>query len=253
MIRTNEILILIFLLFFSCSSSPDLQEKVGDHISHNQWSELLQKHVQEDGTINYNGFKKDIEKLKKYLYLLEDNPPNSTWTRNEQMAYWINAYNAFTVQLIIRHYPIESIKDIGGKIQIPFINSPWDIEFIRIGDHVYDLNDIEHDILREVFKDPRIHFAIVCASKSCPKLLNTAYEAKKLDQQLDKQAKSFINDPTRNKITKDEVEMSKIFSWFKEDFIDNGSLIDFINLYSEVKIENDAKVRYMEYDWALNE
>lgn len=185
--------------------------------------------------------------------MLSTNPPQGNWSRNDQLAYWINAYNAYTIQLIIRNYPLKSIKDIGSKIKIPFVNTPWDIKFIRIGNKTYDLNNIEHDILRKKFNEPRIHFAIVCASVSCPKLLNEAYVGTRLNDQLAAQAREFINDPTRNKITPGKAELSPIFSWFKGDFTKKGSLQDFINQYATTKITAKTSLSNLDYNWNLNE
>ncbi len=221
-------------------------------VSHQIWDELLKKHVSPNGDVNYKGFISDSIKLNQYLQRLTENPPSETnWTKNEQLAYWINAYNAFTIQLIIRNYPLKSIKDIGGKI--PKVNSPWDIKFFFIGEEKMDLNTIEHNILRKKYDEPRIHFAIVCASKSCPVLLNEAFVSEKLEAQLARQTKEFLKDDFRNKITVDKVQLSKIFDWFKSDFTTKGSLIDFLNQYAPVKINADVKISYLDYDWGLNE
>lgn len=170
------------------------------------------------------------------------------------MAYWINAYNAFTIKLISNYYPIKSIKDIGSSIQIPFVNTPWDIKFITLGKEKMDLNTIEHGKLRKLFDDPRIHMALVCASKSCPILLNEAYDPKRLDAQLNQQAKAFLSDPFRNKISADNPQLSMIFKWYSMDFNKNGgSVREFINRYSSVKIKPDAKISHIDYDWGLNE
>jgi hypothetical protein len=252
-------LLKLFFLFFCllivyfCNSAPSAQENANEPVSHEQWTILLKKYVNSEGEVNYHGFIEDSLSLNAYLDLLADNAPNKNWTINEQKAYWINAYNAYTVQLIIRHYPISGIKDIGSSIQIPLVNTPWNLKFIRIGKVRYDLNNIEHDILREEFNDPRIHFALVCASRSCPKLLNTAYEAANLDQQLDRQARAFLKDNSRNIISHYDVRVSQIFDWFEDDFTRKGSLIDFLNKYSEVRIDENAKISYLPYDWSLNE
>lgn len=222
--------------------------------SHNPWDVLLKKHVTVDGKVDYKGFIADSVSLDGYLKLLTDNPPDTTtWTVNEQKAYWINAYNAFTVKLITEYYPVKSIKDIGSKAQIPFVNTPWDIKFITIGKDKLDLNNIEHQKLRRRFGDPRIHFAIVCASKSCPKLLNEAYRADRLEAQLDQAARTFINDPARNKVSAGALQLSKLFDWYKMDFTKTGTLIEFLNKYSTVKINANAKITFLDYDWSLNE
>ncbi len=219
--------------------------------SHQQWDKLLKKHVNASGMVNYKGFLKDKAELDAYLKTLSDNAPQASWTSNEQKAYWINAYNAFTVSLILMHYPVKSIKDIAGKIYK--INTAWDIQFINIGGKKYDLNNIEHGMLRRKFNDPRIHFAIVCASMSCAKLRRDAYLAAKLDAQLDEAGKDFLNDKSKNRISGDKAELSKYFSWYKGDFTKNGSVENFINKYVTTPLSAGAKITYLDYDWSLNE
>jgi hypothetical protein len=223
--------------------------------SHSQYNKLLQKNVNKDGRVNYRAFINDSTELNQYLSSLSANPPDpKTWSKQEQIAYWINAYNAFTIKLITKHYPLKSIRDIGSSIQVPFVNTPWDVKFIVIGKERMDLNNIEHGILRKKFDDPRIHMALVCASKSCPMLLNNAYDPVRLDDQLTKQTKTFLNDATRNKITNEKAQLSMIFKWYSGDFEKNGgSVRSFINTYSATKIRSDAKITYNEYDWSLNE
>ena len=147
---------------------------------------------------------------------------------------------------------MQSIKDI--KNGIPFVNTVWDIKFIKIEDAIYDLNNIEHGILRPKFEDPRIHFAINCASVSCPVLYNRAYTASKLEEQLDQAARAFLSDKRRNIITSQEAKLSKIFFWFGTDFKKNGqNLIEYINQYSPVKIQEKTDIEYLDYNWTLNE
>lgn len=230
-----------------CSSTLVL----GQPPDHKVFSELLAKYVSNDGKVNYTGFVDDIELFQSYLNSLSQNPPIAAWTDNQRKAYWINAYNAFTIKLIADNYPVKSIKDLGGWIYK--VNTAWDIRFIKIGKETLDLNNIEHEKLRREFDDPRIHFAIVCASKSCPKLLNEAYEAEKLEAQLDQAGRSFLNDPSRNRISKEKVELSSIFKWYKGDFTKNSTLIEFVNRYAQQKINRDADLSYLDYDWSLNE
>ncbi|MCB0489724.1 MAG: DUF547 domain-containing protein [Cyclobacteriaceae bacterium] len=218
---------------------------------HKVFSELLEKYVSGDGEVSYTGFIHDIELFQSYLNSLSQNPPTAAWTDNQRKAFWINAYNAFTIKLIADNYPVKSIKDLGGWIYK--VNTAWDIRFVKIGKETLDLNNIEHEKLRREFDDPRIHFAIVCASKSCPKLLNEAYVAEKLDEQLDQAGRSFLGDPSRNKISKDKVELSSIFKWYKGDFTKKSSLIEFVNQYTQQKINRDANISYLDYDWSLNE
>ncbi|MEQ8472925.1 MAG: DUF547 domain-containing protein [Marinoscillum sp.] len=241
-----------FILIAACSTVQS-QQSNGNPVSHEKFTELLQDHVGSDGFVDYKGFKKDREKLNSYLELLKSTAPNKNWSDEEQIAYWINVYNAFTIDLVLQHYPVKSIKDIGSSIQVPFVNTPWDIKFIEIGGETYDLNNVEHGILRKKWEEPRIHFAVNCASYSCPKLRNEAFTAEKLNEQLDEQAKDFINDDFRNDITKNKAELSKIFDWFSGDFKNKMPVREFINQYADVKIGENTKVTYKEYDWKLNE
>jgi hypothetical protein len=205
-----------------------------------------------EGHVNYKGFKKDENLLDEYLAVLSANHPQSDWDKNDQLAFWINAYNAFTVKLIVKSYPVKSIKELGGSIYK--VNTPWDEKFINIGDQIYDLNNIEHGIIRKQFEEPRIHVAVNCASVSCPRLRNEAFVGRKLEAQLDDQIRYFINNPVKNKITKNCAKLSKIFSWFKGDFTATGlTITEFINQYSEVKITKKTKRESLDYDWNLNE
>jgi len=242
---------LFFVLLLLCQNTLGQ----GKTPSHNLYNRLLQKNVTKEGKVNYKSFIKDSIEFNQYLKILSTNPPNEkTWTREEQMAYWINVYNAFTIRLITKYYPIKSIKDIGSSIQVPFVNTPWDIKFITIGKEKMDLNNIEHGILRKKFDDPRIHMALVCASKSCPILLNEAYDPKRLDEQFAKQTKAFLTDSYRNKIRANSAQLSMIFKWYNTDFNKNGSSVwNFINKYSSTKINADTKISYLDYDWNLNE
>lgn len=243
---------LLSIFFFKSCFAYEPPTSEAQPISHEIWNNLLKKNVSASGYVNYAGFKKDQSELKKYLDLLSKNAPNSTWSKDEKLAYWINAYNAFTVQLILDHSDkkLTSIKDIGDKIKIPFVNTAWDIKFIKIGDKTLDLNNIEHDIIRKQFDEPRIHFALVCAAKSCPPLRNEAYTASKLNNQLTDQAVRFFNDPTKNTIKPTAVELSKILDWYGGDF--NGSVIEVANTYSKIKAHKNAKVSFKTYDWSLN-
>lgn len=243
---------LFLLLFvFGCVSAAFVSRPMA--VDHGIWDRLLKKYVNEKGLVNYKGLKKEEGELKKYLDLLSKNPPTAKWSKNEQMAYWINAYNAYTVQLVLTHYPIKSIKDIGSKIQIPFVNTPWDIKFITIGNEKYDLNNIEHDILRKKFDEPRIHFALVCAARSCPRLLQEAYDADRLISQLDEQGTDFLNTPSKNAVTPKYASLSKYFDWYKADWTDHGKTVEsWINQYAANKINKDTKISYLEYNWDLN-
>lgn len=244
---------ILMILSTSCQSSP-LGKEGTTPPSHLLWDELLKAHVTIDGIVDYQGFIKDKVKLEQYLNALSSSPPDkNTWTENEQLAYWINAYNAFTVKLIVDNYPVKSIQDLHPTFKIPLINTVWHKKFFQIGGEDTSLDQIEHKILRKEFNEPRIHFAINCASVSCPPLRNEAYVAEKLDQQLEEQGRIFINNLPYNKINADKVEISSIFKWFKGDFTKNGSIIDYLNKFSKVQISSNAKISHLEYNWDLNE
>lgn len=247
-------LIVCLFIAFGCQGVSTLGAKGTQPPSHQLWDELLQKHVNPNGTVNYKGFIKDKEKLSRYLDTISQYPPDkATWSSEEQLAYWINAYNAYTVKLIIDHYPVKSITKLHPTPYIPGVRTVWHREFFKIGGQKASLDEIEHQVLRKQFEEPRIHFAINCASVSCPVLRNEAYVASKLEAQLEEQAKRFINDPSRNKISPEQAEISQLFSWFKGDFTRDGSLVDFLNRYANTKIKPEAKIDHMKYDWDLNE
>ncbi|MFT5256342.1 MAG: hypothetical protein ACI9RL_001699 [Candidatus Paceibacteria bacterium] len=209
---------------------------------HAGFNELLNNHVTLDGTVDYVQLKKNKTVLRLYLAALGKKMPTDAWSQEDKLAYWMNAYNAMTIDLIIRNLPVASIKEL---------KNPWKQSLWKLGGTLYNLNEIEHQILRKM-GDPRIHFGINCASFSCPPLLNEAFTAKKVDTQLNALAKRFVNDTQRNTITPKLITISKIFNWFSKDFKQEGTLIDFLNKYANTKINNNAKVRYMDYNWKLN-
>ncbi len=227
-----------------------LEGKETPTMTHEAWTNLLKRNVTTLGKVNYKGFIEAKDSLDLYLNELTTHPPGKNWNEADQLAYWINAYNAFTVKLIIDHYPLKSIKDIGGNY--PMINSSWDIKFFKIGEVDFDLNTIEHAILRKKFSEPRIHFAINCASFSCPKLRNEAFEAAQLEQQLEEQTIFFINNSDKNLITKKANQLSQIFEWFESDFNKNTSISALLTKHHS-KFNPKNKIEYLEYDWTLNE
>lgn len=245
----TSFLLVLLLLQATAFATPTVAP-----VDHSAYDRLLKKYVNEKGLVNYKGFKSEEKAFNAYLDMLSKNPPAASWSKNEQMAYWINAYNAYTIRLILDHYPVKSIKDIGSKIKIPFVTTPWAAKFFTIGDDKMSLDNIEHGTLRKKFDDPRIHFALVCASISCPRLRNEAYTAAKLDAQLDDQGRDFLNNPTKNKISKDEAQLSNYFNWYKGDWNDNGQSVEkWVNKYSTTKITDKTKIDFLPYNWNLNE
>jgi len=219
---------------------------------HKAWNELLHAYVK-NGRVDYKGLVREKDKLHTYCKLLSSTPPTAAWSRNAKLAFWINTYNAFTVQLIVDNYPVKSIKDLNPSLSVPLVHTVWTSTKFMIGDKEYSLDDVENKVLRGEFKEPRIHFAINCASMSCPPLRNEAFTEDRVQAQLDDQARLFITDPRYTQIQKTNADLSKIFSWYSGDFETHGTLIDFINRYSKVKMDADAKLSYMDYDWSLNE
>jgi len=215
------------------------------------YAQLLAKHVKK-GRVNYDGFKQDQALLDQYLSSLSSTDPD-TLTRNHRFAFYINAYNAFTIKLILTRYPdLNSIKELGS-----FFSNPWNKKFIPLGGWTVSLDHIEHEVLRPKFKDPRIHFAINCAAKSCPPLLDKPYEGDTLNRQLDEQTRAFINNKRSTFVKDGSLFISKIFDWFDEDFNDNPLL--FIRQYAEAPLRSELdkagpklKITYLNYDWTLN-
>lgn len=244
-------------LLFCCGSSHSAEyyENESPSPSHEIWDALLKNHVNKEGFVDYKGFLSDKEDLERYLNILDSVRPNAeSWTKEERLAFWINAYNAFTIKLIIDNYPLKSIKDLNPLLSIPTVRSIWSKKIFSVGGDKVSLDEIEHGILRKKFNEPRIHFAVNCASFSCPVLRAEAYFPSKINEQLEEQTVLFINDSERNIITANNPKISKIFSWFTKDFKRNGTVIDFLNQYTkDVKIGRGADLDYLDYDWRLNE
>lgn len=229
-------------------SSPKSENIIEDHktkedFDHSVLNELLSNHVSSTGKVDYTGFMADRKTLRSYINSLGNNMPTDSWTRESKLAYWINAYNAMTIDLILRNPGIKSIKDI---------KNPWSRRLWKLGTTWYNLDEIEHQILRKM-NEPRIHFAIVCASVSCPKLQNKTFTALDLDNQLTKATREFLSDPTKNYLSYNKLELSKIFKWFSKDFNQDQTMIDFLNAYSDIEIWQKASIRYKNYDWNLND
>ncbi len=224
--------------------------KAGTGVDHSLFGELLQKYVK-NGNVNYAGFQSEESQLDRYLDVLESVDINML-SRDDQFAFYANAYNAWTIKLILGKYPkITSIKSLGV-----FNTGPWKKKVVRLKDETVSLDHVEHDILRPRFKDPRVHFAINCAAKSCPPLRSEAYRGEILNQQLDNSTRSFINDPNSYRLEGNNLYVSRIFKWFSEDFSDGA--LAFFQKYAEGKLKEKLDksgkitVKYLKYDWSLN-
>lgn len=231
-----------------------------DH-EHAAWTRLLRRFVH-DGLVDYRGLKAEgAGHLDPYLCQLAavTTAQYATWTRQEQLAFWINAYNAYTIRLVLDHYPLQSIRSIGLLPGAAFRKTFIPMEAL-LG-RMVSLDTIEHDILRGEFDEPRIHFAIVCASQSCPVLRDEAYRARGLDSQLEDAARRFVRDPRRNRFdaATRTFHASSIFKWFREDFERRtGSLASFLARYADesaaaVLRSDGARIDHLDYDWSLNE
>ena len=229
-----------------------------DH-EHGAWTAILTRYVS-NGSVDYRGLADHGQPaLNTYLSALSAaSPAESGWTREERLAFWMNAYNAFTIRLILDHYPVRSIRSIGF---LPL--AAFRMKFIPLGAGraPISLNVIENEILRKQFQDARIHFAIVCASTSCPTLRSEAYRSSVLDQQLDTAARAFLDDPTKNRWdpASRTLYLSSIFKWFRDDFERaSKTLPAFVGRYLRQPAAADlergkVRVAFLEYDWSLNE
>lgn len=218
---------------------------------HQLFGALLTKYNQE-GHVDYAGFKREETRLDAYLEGLAKIDPEGL-PREERFAFYINAYNAWTIKLILSGYPgVTSIKKLGSLFK-----SPWKKKIVQIGGVITTLDHIEHDILRPEFKDPRIHFAVNCASKGCPPLYREPFIGSQLDNQLNQVTRHFINSPEFNRLEGNTLYVSSIFKWFSEDF--NDDIIGFFQKYASGKLKSDInisksalKIKYLGYDWSLN-
>ncbi|HRG21527.1 MAG TPA: DUF547 domain-containing protein [Saprospiraceae bacterium] len=205
------------------------------------FDKLLKTYVDPNGRVNYKMLTKEKTAINQVLDQLQK---INTQKLNEKarLAFYINLYNLTTLKVIADNYPIKSIKDIkGGKI--------WDIGLMVLNGKSYSLNELENQLIRGQYKEPRIHFLINCGAKSCPPLHTEAFTEKNIDELMDKRTRQFINDALSNTITPKQIKISKIFDWYQTDF---GNLVSFINRYSKTKVLNNAKISFMDYDWDLN-
>lgn len=233
-----------------------------DH-SQKAWTSLLEKHTSTKGQstiVNYKEWKTQVNDLNVYLKFVEGVSKSdfTKFTKPEQLSFLINAYNAYTVKLILDNYPVHSIKDIGSVF-----SSPWKKKFFRLFGEEQNLDTIEHQFIRAQFNEPRIHFALVCASIGCPALRREAYTPEKLENQLNDAAIQFLTDKTKNQflVEKQTLELSSIFKWYGDDFVKKfGSLEAFIAdkitsnpNHQQLIRSKKVPIKFLEYDWSLNE
>lgn len=262
--RTAVLLAMILLVWAGPATAAGFDQ------SYSAYDGLLKKYVSPQGRVDYSSLEADPSELEQFLENVADLPRAQfdAWPTSRQLTFLINIYNAATLKLIIDHYPVDSIKEIGG-----FFRGPWDQSFIKLFGTTVTLNHLEHDILRKQYQEPRIHMALVCAAKGCPPLRNEAYTAEKLDKQLEDQSFRYLASGAGLRIDrrKNVVYVSSIFKWYGADFRSiyapargfdglnptERALANFCSRYlspedADYLEKGGYDIKYLEYDWALN-
>jgi len=232
-------------------------------VDHSDWDLILQRYVETGHPSGINRFQysnvteKDRNTLKRYLREMQTVTVSSL-NRSEQKAFWINLYNGLTVNTILDHYPVKSIRDIDISPGI-FSNGPWDAKLLKIEGQKLSLNDIEHRILRPIWQDNRVHYAVNCASLGCPDLQPQAYTSKNLEQMLEKDAQNFVNHPRGVSFASNGLIVSSIYFWFQSDFGDSQKgIIEHVRKYlspgnlNKLSTLRNISIKH-QYDWSLNE
>ena len=230
-------------------------------IDHGPFTRLLQRFVDEQGNVEYAQLKAESDSvLRPYLRQLATTNPASLG-RDARLAFWINAYNAYTLKLIVEHYPVQNIWAVTPGPAEPKDNSPFALEVGSVADTVRTLDEIEHEIIRKRFDEPRIHFALVCAAASCPRLRREAYTGARLEFQLEDQTRTFFHDNEKNRIPagNGQIQLSRILKWYGQDFGDSTDALQrFLAPYFEGAVRDTLsraayEVTFRSYDWALND
>lgn len=248
-----SVLSVLFQYHFRVEADSRTQKVTDTSFSHDLFNQVLKEHV-DKGKVDYAKLKANPEKLETYLDMLAIAKPASM-SYNSQLAFWINTYNAFIIKGVIDHYPTPSVRKV--KLFGGF--------FSRLKFHVaggsYTLNQIEHDIIRKEFVDPRVHFALVCASIGCPPIENTVYLPETIEDQLDAVTLKFVTNPEKVRLDREKriLYLSEIFKWYKEDFTEGyDGVADFLTDYlpsedTDFVLAKDVKIQYLDYDWSLND
>ncbi|WP_135382223.1 DUF547 domain-containing protein [Vibrio tasmaniensis] len=222
-----------------------------EQVSHQDWQQFLDNYLVKQGQhtlVRYQTVSSsDKTKLKQYISRLEQIEPLD-YPKAEQYAYWVNLYNAVTVDLILDAYPIKSITKLGGL----FSFGPWGDDVVVVNGKSLTLNDIEHRILRPIWQDPRTHYAVNCASLGCPNLQPQAFTADKTDMLLELAASEYVNSDKGVLVSKSKLQLSSIYEWFAVDFGTEKQLIQHLDQYRTQPITNTNKISY-DYDWSLNQ
>ena len=228
--KINILLAVLFLFTFKLSAQPDYKAI----------APFFKKYISEEGVVDYKALKKNKLEFEKVLKKFTDTPPKEEWHRNERLAYWLNVYNLQMMCLLVENYPTKNIMDLyGGKI--------WQQKCLKIDGKTYCLDEIEKNILRKEWNEPRLIFALYSGAMSSPALLNDVFTPTNVYANFELLTKRFINSP-QNTITEEKIELSKIFDWYKNDFKD---VIGFVNKYSKTKIATDAILTFQDYNWNI--
>ena len=262
----TKILVLLFAFLVGQNAMATVTS-----FDHSKWNDLLQKHVSllnggQASEVDYQGFANDSAQLDGYLTALSEVSQEQfdAWPKNDQLAWLINAYNAWTVELILTKWPdLESIKDLGS-----LFSSPWSKKFIPLLGEKRSLDNIEHTLIRgsDRYQDPRIHFAVNCASIGCPALANQAYQGDNLDKLLAQQTQLFLADRSRNQLQGDSLALSSIFKWYREDFekgwhgyhsleaflLDHEADLALTPMAVDQLKTQSLDIEFLDYDWHLN-
>ncbi len=267
MLAVSILCLLLSLTLFSCRGAlrslflpPEVKliELYGDDagtssFDHSNYDELLKNHVNQEGLVNYTSIARDPVALESYIKALAQAPFDSL-SRDDKLGFLINAYNAFTMKLILEHYPLKSIQSIPSSKR-------WDDVRWNLPGGTYSLNQIENVLIRSRFREPRVHFALVCAAMGCPKLLPAAYEGKRIEEQLQAQAMDTHADLRRFRYdeAKSEVWLTQVYNWYAQDFVQvHGSILEAAAKYSvglqqALVQKRSLRIQWLPYDWSLNE
>lgn len=232
----------------------------GERVDHRDWSAFLARYVAADANgvnrVDYGAVSQaDRARLEGYLVDLQAVDP-AQLTRDRQLAYWINLYNAVTVDVVLENYPVSSIRDITNG---PLSFGPWDRPLVQVSGQSLTLNDIEHRIIRPTFDEPRIHYALNCAAVGCPNLMDRAWQANTLERDLAAAEHAYVNDPRGVRFDEQgRLTLSKIYIWFREDFGPNqkaviAAIAPAADPALRARLQDTSRVSKYEYDWALND
>ena len=261
-ILSVTLLLISALLVTPVAATPESFHQTTDtsekKVDHSAWDSILAtylSHTEDNLSVFDYAAVTDADKisLKAYINALEQIDPTSL-NRDEAFAYWANLYNAVTIDIVLDNYPVKSILRIRSGLR----PGPWKRKLVNVNEEALSLDNIEHDILRVYFRDPRVHYAVNCASNGCPNLASKAFTGENLEEALDVGARNYINHPRGVSLDGKRVTASSIYKWFKEDFggTDAG-VIDHFKQYAapdlKAKLDGVSSIDRFEYDWALNE